>query len=869
MSQSKHPFLHPIHKYPGKPDNKKPGKNLRGSYENVKKHFIQNIKHLSFKTLLLMGGIGLFFVGIIIIWASTLKLPDLDGFQERKVVSSTKIYDRTGEIVLFDVHKDIQRTVVESSAISPYVKNASVAIEDDQFYKHQGIDLKAIIRATLTNIRDTGFSQGGSTITQQVIKNTLLTRDKRISRKIKEAFLAIRLERRLTKDEILTHYLNIVPYGGTIYGIEEASRAFFGKTASDITLAESAYLAALPNAPTFYSPYGNNTERLETRKKLILDRMLKLDFITPEEHQAALEEVVVFRPREDRYAKALHFVEYIRAQLEEKYGAEAIENDGLRVITTLNYDLQKKAEDFVLENALANEENWGASNQGVVALDPHTGQILTMVGSRDYFDTEIDGSFNVALAKRQPGSSFKPFAYVTAFKEGYTPNTVVFDTRTQFSTACSPYDTTNTNPPCYSPQNYDGLYNGPTTLRAGLAESRNIPSVKVLYLVGVTDALRTAKDMGITSLGDPNQYGLTLVLGGGEVSLLEMTSAYGVFATGGIKNPYTGILRIEDKKGNVLEEFKERPERVLDQQPVALLNDVLSDNTARLPLFQSVNNYLYFGEGRDIAGKTGTTNNNRDAWLIGYSPDVVVGVWTGNNDNTPMRKGSAISGPTFRNVMAEALKETPNSRFDDPAEINTAGMRPILRGEWRGGEVAVIDTISGLLATEYTPEETKKEVALVNPHNILHWINKNDPLGPAPTNPAADNQYNHWEIPVQKWLEENKNSLDFVDEIPTEYDNVHTANSRPNISILTPTENALFLNNATISIDVSTNGKHGIEKVHYFLNDIFIGFSDTYPFSFSFNLTDVAGVQQTNTLRAVVYDKVMSSSEDITEIIVN
>lgn len=840
-------------KYPKAPHHKK--KNVHS-----KKH------HYSFwQILLLVGGSAfLIIVGAILIWASTLNLPNLDSFEQRKVASSTKIYDRTEEVVLFDVHEDVQRTIIPAENISIYAKNAAVAIEDDQFYQHRGVDLKAIIRAVIANVRNAGFSQGGSTITQQVVKNTLLVNDKKISRKIKEWFLAVKLEQKLTKDEILGHYLNVSPYGGTIYGIEEASRTFFNVSASDITLAQAAYLAALPNAPTFYSPYGQNRDRLDARKNLVLQKMLELGFITQDEYDEARKEEVEFRPREDNYAKALHFVEYIRLYLEEKYGVDAVESDGLRVITTLDYELQEKSEKIVKENAAINEEQWNASNQGAVVLDPKTGHILAMVGSRDYFDTEIDGSYNIALAKRQPGSSFKPFIYATAFAEGYTPNTVVFDTRTQFATTCSATNFTS-NGDCYSPQNYDGIYNGPTTLRAGLAESRNVPSVKLLYLVGINDALRTAKNMGISTLTDADRYGLTLVLGGGEVQLIEMASAYGVFATGGVRNPYTGILRIEDKNGNVLEEFSPRPQQVLDAQAAALLNDVLSDTEARIPLFKTKNNYLYFGENRDIAGKTGTTNSNRDAWLVGYSPDVVVGVWTGNNDNTPMTRGSSISGATFRSIMEEALKGTPNSRFDDPAEINERDLKPLLKGEWRGGETVVIDSISGKLATELTPEETKEEIALFNPHTILHWIDKDNPRGPSPSNPEKDNQYDRWEIPVQNWIRSNPGALGQQPVIPTTYDDIHTEANKPDITISSPRDNASVSGSTELTIEVTARGRFSLEKVNYFLNGNFIGSSQTSPFSFSFIPNDISGLRATNELKAVVYDKMFNQNEDVIE----
>jgi membrane peptidoglycan carboxypeptidase len=479
-------------------------------------HKHKKIKHYK-KALIYLLSLAFIGLGIITFWISTFKMPDLKSFEERTVSQSTKIYDRTGEILLFDVNQDIKREVVPFADISPNIKKAVVAIEDAGFYNHGGIQIKAIIRAVFDNL--TGGSGGGSTITQQVIKNSLLTSEKAISRKLKEWVLAIKLDRTMSKDDILSIYLNENPYGGSIYGVEEAAQTFFKKKASDVTLAEAAYLAAIPNAPTYYSPYGNNKDKLDARKNLVLQRMLDNDLITKTEFEKSKKEVVTFLPKQGNSLKAPHFVEYIRAYLENKYGEKVVREDGLKVITTLNYDLQTKAEEIVKKYAFENKKNFNAENAAMVAIDPKTGEILVMVGSRDYFDQEIDGNFNVALAHRQPGSTFKPFVYATAFNKGYTPDTVLFDLPTEFQTTCDVQGKPigNTNPDdCYMPENYDGKYLGPITLREALAQSRNVPAIKTLYLAGIKDSLETAKNMGITSLGNKDQYGLTLVLGGGE-----------------------------------------------------------------------------------------------------------------------------------------------------------------------------------------------------------------------------------------------------------------------------------------------------------------------------------------------------------------
>lgn len=693
---------------------------------------------------------GLIGAGVLLVWIATLNIPDLSSFEERKVQQSTKIYDRTGEVLLYDFHQDVRRTVVPFDQISRHIKNATVAVEDDTFYEHSGVRPLAILRSMISNVQKGGgpFSgAGGSTITQQVIKNSILQHEKTLTRKVKEAILAFRLEQVLSKDEILGHYLNESPYGGTIYGVEEASLAFFGKRASDVTLAEAAYLASLPQLPTYYSPYGNHLDDLEIRKNFVLDKMLKLGFITKEEYDGAKNEHVEFKPQVANGIHAPHFVFYIRDYLIEKYGEESLAERGLKVITTLDWKLEEKAEEIVKRNAFHNAKAFNAENAALVATDPTNGQILVMVGSRDYFDTEIDGNFNIALAERQPGSSFKPFVYATAFKKGYTPETVVFDLKTQFSTACAP-DNFTSEGECYSPENYDHKFRGPVTFRNALAQSLNIPAVKALYLAGISDSIKMARDMGITTLTNSNRYGLTLVLGGGEVKLLEMVGAYGTFANEGARNELTGIIRIEDSTGSVLEEPKPSPKRVLDPNITYEISDILSDNVARTPLY-GANSTLYF-PGRDVAAKTGTTNDKRDAWVLGYTPNLVVGAWAGNNDNRSM---SEISGlivtPLWREFMDEALKTRDQLSFKKPAPIDPS-IKPVLRGVWFDAGALVQDTPPD---TEGGTELTLQN-AVSGAHSILYFLDKNDPLGPQPSYPT-DVQFPLWEYPVTLW----KNSL--------------------------------------------------------------------------------------------------------------
>ena len=713
----------------------------------VKKWF----KGLSFKEIVIdiiivIFALGVMFFAGLLIWVSTLEIPDLSSFEERRVLQSTKIFDRTGEVLLYDLYKDVRRTVVPFAEISHHIKNATIAIEDDQFYNHYGIQPKAIVRAAVTNLTagDLLGGQGGSTLTQQVIKNSVLQRDKTLTRKMKEWILAIKLERVLSKDEILAIYLNESPYGGTIYGVEEAAQGFFGKKAADVTIGEAAYLAALPQAPTYLSPYGTNKKSLDGRQKQVLKNMHDQGFLEDEAYETAKNEVVEFQPQSVTGIKAPHFVMYIREQIVRTYGEEAIAERGLRVITTLDWDLQKEAEKIVAEYGAVNVERFKASNAGLVATDPKTGDLLVMVGSRDYFSTEIDGNFNIALAERQPGSAIKPFIYATAFSKGYLPDTIVYDVRTQFSPLCEP-NVFSSKSPCYSPNNHNNKFLGPVNLRNSLAQSLNIPAVKVLYLAGMKDTLKLAADMGITTLNDPERYGLTLVLGGGEVRLLDMTYAYGVFANEGTVAKPRSILRIEDNRGNVITENIIETKRVLDKNAALMISDILSDNVARTPLWGA--NSLVNFPGRSVASKTGSTNNLRDAWLMGYAPNISVGTWVGNNDNSPM--GGGLSGlivtPMWRKFIDYALTKLPEESFMEPT-INRVGVKPIIRGEF-------INTTTLMEQIEAGEPINVTEV-YSNLHTILHFVYRTNPLGPDPVNPNNDPQYQNWEYAVQAWKKE-------------------------------------------------------------------------------------------------------------------
>jgi 1A family penicillin-binding protein len=760
-------------------------------------------------TVLAILSLIFFGLGGVIIWASLVPIPSIDSFESRQVAQSTKIYDRTGTVVLYDVHGQVRRTSVSLDEISPYIQNATIAAEDDTFYTNPGINVPSLARAILADLTSGGYAQGGSTITQQVVKNALLTQEKTVTRKIEEIILALRLTRVYSKQQILNTYLNESPYGGTIYGVQEAAQYYFGVDAKDVDLAQAAYLAALPQAPTYYSPYGNHKADLDARKNFILDRMLALGLISQDEHDAAVKEQVEFRVETTAGIKAPHFVFYIQEYLEQKYGVDAVQNGGLKVITTLDWDLQQKGEDIVSQHADEMQADFNASNEGMVAIDPTTGQILAMIGSRDYFNNDIQGQVNVTTANRQPGSTFKPFVYATAFEKGYTPDTVVFDVPTQFSTACAPSDITNSNPPCFAPQNYDGKFKGPMTLRDAISQSENIPSVKVEWLAGIADSIKTAQDMGITTLGDPSQYGLTLVLGGGETNLVEMTGAYGVFANDGVKNPPTGILQVQDQSGNILESYQPQPQRVLDPQIARLVNDILSDDTARSPEF-GVHGVLWFPNA-NVADKTGTTNDSRDAWVIGYTPGIVVGAWAGNNDNTPMVKKIAafIVAPMWHDFMEYATQKYPaQNDFVPPApDPQQDSLPPVLTGNWN------TDPSQGI-------------------HDILYWVQRDNPRAGKPANPASDPQFAYWEYGVENWVNGGGlAAMGLNTNSASPSGSMNTTQGGGEFFISTPTAGTVVPFYQPLVFSAQNNSGQSIANVTYYMDGQLVGSSTAPPYT--------------------------------------
>jgi len=740
----------------------------------------------------------LFFAGAGSVYSLVQDLPNPSRVSERAVVESTRIYDRTGTVVLYEIHGDQRRTVVPFDQIPGSVKNATLAAEDITFYHHAGLDWRGIARAVMTNILRGNFSQGGSTITQQFVKNSLLGPEKTITRKIREQILAILLERNYSKDEIFGFYLNQIPYGANAYGISAAAELYFNKKSADLTLAEAAALASLPKAPTYYSPYGSHKKELLARKDRVLDRMADAELVTRPDADAAKRETLSFAPPREAI-RAPHFVHYVRDYLNKKYGERSVEQGGLKVTTTLDWTLQEQAEKIIREGAEVNEKLVSASNAALVAIDPTSGDILTMVGSRDYLARPLpegcsagttcafDPYVNIATSMRQPGSAFKPFVYATALKKGYTPETVLFDVPTEFNPLCNadgtPGPAVRDPKTCYHPQDYDGAFRGPVSMRQAIAQSLNVPSVKVLYLAGITDSIATAEDMGITTLTAPDRYGLSLVLGGAEVTLLDITAAYGVFAAEGLRRPPNAILKVETAKGAVLEEKKDTALPVLDTEVSRIINDLLLDNNSRVPVF-SPRSSLYFAD-YPVAAKTGTTQDYRDAWTIGYTPSLVAGVWVGNNNNAPMnQKGLSVmvAGPLWHTFMQFALSTHPPEAFTPPAPAGQA--KPVLRGQYRLGPFSRIDKISRKLATASTPPELIEEMSFGPVASILGIINKNDPAGDTPADPH-DPQYVNWQAGIDQWLA--KHPLPATAP-PTGYDDLHTDAKVPRITWVSPVE---------------------------------------------------------------------------------
>jgi len=599
--------------------------------------------------------------------------------------ASSYILDRNGEF-LYEYHGDMKRTRIPFNEIPQYLKDASVVIEDKNFYKHYGFEPIAIARAAIINLRYGEIRQGASTITQQLARTLLLNNEVTYTRKIKEIMYAIKIEKLYSKDEILEMYLNNIPYGSNAYGVVAAAEIYFGKKVPDLNLLESAYIAALPKAPSDYSPFGQNAELLHKRARLVLQTMRENNYITDEQLASALQSGDIKFKRIPTEIKAPHFVFYVLDYLKKTYGEEKLRTGGLTIYTSLDLKLQKEAEKIVADWGNKNEAKFSAGNAALVSLDPRNGEIIAMVGSRDYFKSK-DGEVNVVTSLQQPGSSFKPYVYVTGMTNGLSPASIIMDTRTNF--ASSNYGVS------YIPQNYNNKHYGPIPVRNALAGSLNVPAVKALVSVGINKVIDTAEKLGLTTLKDRKRFGPSLALGGAEVTLLEHSAGLASFGNGGIKQGINPIMRIISKDKEIAYQRQiATGTQAIDPQAAYLITDILSDTKARQFIFgRGLNLQL---PNRPVAVKTGTTQDFRDAWTVGFTPTLATGVWVGNNDNSPMKDkadGSVVAAPIWHDFMIKALANQPIAKFTKP----------------KGIVEVVINPYTGKLPTNYA-SSTKKEL---------------------------------------------------------------------------------------------------------------------------------------------------------------
>ncbi|MDD5340917.1 MAG: PBP1A family penicillin-binding protein [Patescibacteria group bacterium] len=796
--------------------------------------------------ILVLAG-GILFVGVIAVYSRGL--PNPNDMMNRVVSESTKIYDRTGNTVLWEMNGGERRTVVELDQISDYSKWATISIEDKDFYKHKGFKITSIIRSVIADILSGSRAQGGSTITQQLVKTVILSSEKTIPRKIKELILSYEIEKTFTKDQILKLYFNQISYGSVNFGIEAAANYYFGKRAKDLDLAEAALLAALPQAPTRLSPYGTHTDELFARQKRVLDAMVQNGYIKKDEAEKAKQEKITFIGENAGGILAPHFVFYVQGLLSEQFGDQMLQEGGLKVITTLDLDKQRLAEKAVHD---ANETNlkYKAANAALLSVDAKTGEILAMVGSQNFNDDAIDGQVNVTTWPRQPGSSIKPIVYATAFEKGFTTETVLYDTYTIFATT----------PQVYAPRNYTKKEYGPITMRKALAGSLNIPAVKTLYLAGYENVKTQMENMGYSTITDKSQCGLSLVLGGCEVKLIDHVGAFTAFARDGDRAELAAVLKVEDKSGKVLQEFQPKAHKVLSENTVRQVNSILSDNGARSFIF-GANSPLTMGD-RPICAKTGTTNDNKDAWAIGYTPSYVTGVWVGNSDGKNMTAGAdgvVVAAPIWHEYMASILKDSPVEYFKVPDPLDP-NLPPILRGQLPSEVEVNIDRASGKLATQYTPASFIEKKKFTVAHDILYYIDKDNPTGPPPANPASDPMFQPWEDGVKQWYENQakESGVQFVfQNPPTENDDLHVPANFPTLTLISP-QNGQAIESNPVTFTVNASAPRGISRVTYELDGNSLGTTTSSPFSLTTNISGLPNGY--HKLKVTAYDDIDNSS---------
>jgi len=695
------------------------------------------------------GLVGLIIITPILFFWYSRDLPAPGSLVVGKYTDATRIYDRKGTL-LYSVYQDENRTYVKLDEVPKYIEQGTIAIEDKDFYSNKGFSPIAYLRVVKNALLGQGLA-GGSTISQQLVKNVLLTNERRLSRKIKELILSIQVNQTYTKDQILEMYLNNIPYGGSAIGVEAASEMYFGKKVKDLDLAESAFLAGLPQSPSIYSPFSGNKYYID-RTESVLKRMVEDGYITKSESDKALSKIknYTFKKENSTGFKAPHFVLYVKELLAEQFGENMVATGGLQVTTSLDYDIQKEAEKIVKEEVDKLKVH-RAGNGAAVVMDTKTGEILAMVGSKDYFgesepkgcvsgDTCVfDPNPNVAILKRQPGSSMKPVMYATALEKGYTASALLMDTKTDFPTL-------DPKEPIYTPVNYDGKYRGPVQMRFALGNSLNIPAVKMLAMVGVEPVMKKAYEMGIDNWQPTKEnmedVGLSLVLGGRETSLLSEMTAYSVFANKGIRQDPVSILKVTDNEKHTLFEHKKtNGKKVLSEEVAFIISHILLDNSARTDAFGS-NSYLNIF-GRSVAVKTGTTDKKRDNWTFGYTPSYVVGVWVGNNNNAEMNPAiaSGVTGasPIWNKIMTFVLKGKAKDEFQKPDNVVALQIDVLSGGLPHGGQGTRSEYfIKGTEPTSESPIYKSKD-------GKNYLVFKED-------DPVSTDGQNRWQKGIEEWI---------------------------------------------------------------------------------------------------------------------
>ena len=698
-------------------------------------------------TYLFFGLIGLIIVTTILFLWYGRDLPTPGKLLNAQEQQSTRIYDRNG-ILLYSVYKDQNRIYVKIPDIPKDLQHATISIEDKNFYQNGGFSPISYLRV-FRDILFKGQVTGGSSITQQLVRNTLISNERTLPRKIKELMLAIQVNQKYSKDQILEMYLNDVSYGGANVGVEAASETYFGKHAKELDVAQSAFLAGLPQGPTLYNPFNGHKYYL-ARSQDVLNSMVNNGYISQKQADSSYKEVtqMTFNDK-DATIKAPWFVMYVKQLLASQFGDQLVENGGLQVTTTLDYPIEKQAEEIV-KNEIENDlKGYHVGNGAAIVADPKTGEILSMVGNKDYFDTASDGNYNDAVAKRQPGSSLKPIMYATAFEKGYTPASVLMDVKTDFPTG-------NTDIPTYTPVNYDGKDHGPQQIRFALANSLNIPAVKMLARVGLKDVMQNAYNMGIqnwqpTSSNMAN-VGLSLVLGGRETTLLNEVTAYSVFADKGLRHDPVFILKVTDSSGNIV--FQNHPSagtQVMPPEITFLISHILLDNNARAMDF-GLNSWLYLPSHPSVSVKTGTTDDKKDNWTMGYTPSYAVGVWVGNNDNTPMNQAisSGITGasPIWNKIMAFILKGKPDEVPQKPDNVVALQVDSLFGGlPFNNQPTRSEYFIKGTEPTAVSPYYKKKD------EKVYYVLREDDPV-------STDGQ-NRWQQGIDKWIHTAHSAADY------------------------------------------------------------------------------------------------------------